>query len=163
VETARAPAIAALARTIVPAILHAVLSLILSLILGLTLSLILALILTLILALSLPAALPLILDRPLILDPAPAPPVVEVVLAALAGAEMAGVRGRACGAPGAPAHHNPRRKQHGRLQHGSRPRWSSAITTREPALGSLSRLCVPALRMARQDSCGSCVPSPVYG
>ena len=40
------------------------------------------------------------------------------------------------------AHHQHRRKQHGRLQHGSRPRWSSAITTREPPLGSpLGRRC----------------------
>jgi hypothetical protein len=34
------------------------------------------------------------------------------------------------------AHHQHRRKQQGRLQHGSRPRWSSPMTTREPALGS---------------------------
>src|SRR5262249_36090918 len=67
VETARAPAIAALARTIVPAILHAVLSLVL------------VLILSLILGLILPAALPAILS--LILGVARAPPVVEARLA----------------------------------------------------------------------------------
>jgi hypothetical protein len=34
------------------------------------------------------------------------------------------------------AHHQHRRKQQWRLQHGSRPRWSSPLTTRETGLGS---------------------------
>ena len=130
VEAACAPAIAALARAIEAAILHASLPAILVLILALILSLTLVLVLGLIL----PAALPAVLS--LILGVARAPPVVEARWTALAVAVITVMAAAGVGARGH-AHHQHRRKQQRRLQHGSRPRWSSPLTTRETASGSL--------------------------
>src|SRR5262249_36068016 len=103
-----------------PAILHASLPAILVLILALILSLIL----TLTLGLILPAALPAVLS--LTLGVARAPPVVEARLAALTVAVIAVMAAAGVGARGH-AHHQHRRKQQWRLQHGSRPRWSRTL------------------------------------
>src|SRR5262249_37042760 len=137
---------------VVPASLQAVLSLVLSLILSLILGLTLSLILTLILALSLPAILSLTLRV------ATAPPVVDVGLAALAVIAVMAAAG--VGARGH-AHHQHRRKQQGRLQHGSRPRWSSPHYNARNGVGFAAALC-PALGALYLHILGAC-PSPACG
>src|SRR5262249_3574245 len=59
-----------------------------------------------------------------LLGRAGAPPVVEARWGALAVAVVIAVMAAAGVGARGHAHHPPRRKQHGRLQHGSRPRWS---------------------------------------
>jgi hypothetical protein len=130
VEAAGAPAVAAR----LPPILHAILAAILHAVLPAILILTLAQILSFILGLILPAALPAVLA--LTLGIAGAPPIVEARLAALAVVVIAVMMPAAGVGARGHAHHQHRRKQHGRLEHGSRPRWSSAMTTREAALGS---------------------------